>query len=264
MKKLICLFFIFCFLSVTAHEFWLQPDKFIYKKGETANIKFKVGENFEGENWSGDKTKVKSLKLYQLNSFSDISSLVSDKKGDSIFLPLQNEGTMVIAYNSLNSFIKLEPAKFNAYLKEDGLTDAITYRRQHNETDSTGHEFYQRSVKTIIQVGKQRDSTSNQTTDLPLDIIPLKNPYSLKQGDTLTIKILFQKKPLVNHKIRVWQKQKNLLANPELITDKNGEIKFPVSLNGHWMVSTVQMVHLDNEAKANWQSYWGSCTWGYE
>ena len=30
------------------------------------------------------------------------------------------------------------------------------------------------------------------------------------------------------------------------------------------MVSTVKMIRLENDAKANWQSYWGSCTWGYQ
>jgi hypothetical protein len=39
------------------------------------------------------------------------------------------------------------------------LTDAIEYRKKHNETDSTGYEFYQRSIKTIFQVGIVKDET---------------------------------------------------------------------------------------------------------
>ena len=63
MKKLISLFFIFCFISVAAHEFWLQPDKFIYKKGETASIKFRVGENFEGDVVQEGLNKVRNSEL---------------------------------------------------------------------------------------------------------------------------------------------------------------------------------------------------------
>jgi hypothetical protein len=30
------------------------------------------------------------------------------------------------------------------------------------------------------------------------------------------------------------------------------------------MISTVKMERLENDPRANWQSYWGSCTWGYQ
>jgi hypothetical protein len=38
----VTLFFLFCFISISAHEFWLQPDKFVYKKGEKSNIRFRT------------------------------------------------------------------------------------------------------------------------------------------------------------------------------------------------------------------------------
>ncbi len=47
--------------ALSAHEFWLQPVKFNYRKGEKINIRFMVGENFEGENWTGDKSKIHEL-----------------------------------------------------------------------------------------------------------------------------------------------------------------------------------------------------------
>jgi CRISPR/Cas system CMR-associated protein Cmr3 (group 5 of RAMP superfamily) len=82
-----------------------------------------VGENFKGENWSGNKDKVQQLFHYTpSDNVVDVSSkLSSASKGDSLQLPLQEEGTHMVVFNSTNSFISLEADKFNEYLKEDGL-----------------------------------------------------------------------------------------------------------------------------------------------
>jgi uncharacterized GH25 family protein len=259
MKKFITALLVLCVISVSAHEFWLQPGKFIYKKGETANIKFKVGEN-----WAGNRSKINFLTFYNNETTKDIANLISDNNGDSLQLILLDEGTAMVAYNGLNSFIELQAEKFNDYLKEDGLKDAIEYRRQHNETDSMSHEFYQRSVKTILQVGKKYDNTYSLTTKLPVDIIPLKHPYEVKNKQEINFKVLFQQKPLANHLIKIWHRINNKTIFLEKISDENGEIKFTVTTKGKWMVSTVQMIRLQKENNSQWQSYWGSCTWGYE
>ena len=84
LKKNIFFIFIFTFtIPLFAHEFWLQPDKFIYKLGDNINVRFLVGENFEGENWSGTNKKISSLKLYFPGTVDDLSSQISDQKGDS-------------------------------------------------------------------------------------------------------------------------------------------------------------------------------------
>lgn len=262
MKKLLLLFILFTVLS--SHEFWLQPASFIYKKGDKANIRFRVGENFEGENWAGNRSKINFLSLYLNSKKTDLSTAISDNKGDSLQYTFSQDGTAVIVYSGLNSFIELEPAKFNAYLKEDGLREATSYREQHKEIDSMSHEFYQRSVKTILQVGEKYDSSFKENTPLPLDIIPMQHPYLIKDRQKMTMKVLFNKKPLAEQLIKIWYRADNKTIEEELLTDENGLVSFKVKKSGCWMVSTVKMIHLDNDSKANWQSYWGSCTWGYE
>jgi hypothetical protein len=265
MKKILSLFILAgLYILLSSHEFWLQPRKFIYRKGDTANIRFNVGENFEGENWSGNRSKTNFLSLCMKEEKTDLSMLLSDKKGDSLQVPLPKDGTAVIVYSGTNTFIELEAAKFNPYLEEDGLKDAIEYRKLHHETDSMGREFYQRSVKTILQVGNKYDTTYKQPTALPLDIIPLSHPYRIKDNEKIAVLILFNKKPLAKQLIKIWHRENDKTIKEEITTTENGLISFPVKTSGKWMVSTVKMIRLENDPKANWQSYWGSVTWGYE
>jgi uncharacterized GH25 family protein len=254
-------------IVLSGHEFWLLPDKFMYHRGEEINIRFLVGENFEGENWSGDSSKINKLLYYYGGVKDDLPRKLFPGKGDTLHLRQYDEGTNMLTYNSFNAFIKMEAGKFNEYLTEDGLTDAVNYRTEHNETDSAGREFYQRSVKTIFQVGNVKDETYKQPTSLPLDIIPLSHPYRHMTGAEMSFKILFQNSPLPNTMIKIWHHGKNRVVTTVLTTDENGLVKFPVETNGRWMVSCVKMVRLDRNENSEiyipWQSYWGSCTWGY-
>lgn len=264
MKKIkTCLLLFILSSLLSSHEFWLSPQKFIYQRGEKINIRFFVGENFEGENWKGNNETTHSLKLYYGGVSDDLSEYISEEKGDSIELTMLDEGTSLVAFNSTNSFIEIEAAKFNKYLHEDGLDNAIEYRKQNNETDSIGREFYQRCAKTLIQVGNVKDKTFSVTTGMPVDILPLSNPYSLKNKDSISVKILFLNSPLANALVKIWHRENNTTEKTEITSNENGEIKFPIFVTGKWMVSLVKMERLEKDTKAQWQSYWGNLTWGY-
>jgi uncharacterized GH25 family protein len=261
---------LFAFILLTlipplfAHEFWLNPGKFIYGRTDKINIRFLVGENFEGENWKGNNERIQSLKIYYGGVIDDLSPVVTTAAGDSIEYTMIDEGTNLIAFLSTNSFIELEPGKFEAYLKEDGLTDALEYRNRHNENGCNGREFYQRCAKTLIQVGDVKDQTFKSLTFLPVDIIPLSNPYLLKDKEWVRVKVLYKYVALSNALVKVWHRVNGRTAKKELTTDANGEIAFKITTKGKWMISTVQMERLNDNPICDWQSYWGSLTWGYE
>ena len=263
MKKLLFAFSLLTlFVLLSSHEFWLQPNKYIYDRGQEINIRFLVGENFEGENWEGDSSRINNLTFYYGGVKDIISPILFVEKGDSLKLKQYDEGTSMVTYNSKNSFISLDAKEFNEYLEEDGLTNAIEYRKQHNETDSNGYEFYQRSIKTIFQVGKVKDETYKQATSLPLDIIPLSHPYKISNGDSLTVKIIFKGDPLTNTTVKIWNRTHDKTFKWTVISDKKGLIRFPVKTKGEWMVSCVKMIRI-YDPPTSWQSYWGNCTWGY-
>lgn len=264
MKKILLsagLIFISAWLS--GHEFWLHPNKFIYRPGETVNLRLMVGENYEGVNWSGTRSRVRSFRLYYADVMDDCANQLSEEKGDSAQMAFFEEGTMMFTFNNHNSFIELEAAKFNEYLHEDGLQEAIDYRALHNQQDSIGREYYQRSVKTLIQVGGKFTNTFKKQTSLPIDIVPQENPYKLRDGEKLPVNVYFKGRPWANAPLKLWHRNNEQTVKTELRTNEKGEADFPVFVYGRWMLSAVKIEHLDNDPKAQWQSYWGSMTWGY-
>lgn len=262
--KLLTLLVFLLIGSVTAHEFWLEPRSFRLRRGETLKVRFLAGERFEGENWKGDRQGVERISLFYNGMEDTLTELIPrDTPGDSLALQFFDEGTGLLGYHSQNKWIELDPARFLEYLKEDGLDNAIAYREQHQETDSTGKEYYQRCAKTIFQVGASFDETYRRNCRLPLEFIPLEHPYKVRKGQSLPFQLLFRNEPLAGARIRIWHRLNGKTDMKEALTSEEGRFSLEPSLAGTYMVSTVRMEHIDSSAVADWQSYWGSLTWGY-
>jgi uncharacterized GH25 family protein len=267
-KKRILLTTITCALIggtfLFAHEFWLMPNKFKVKLNELMTLNFYVGEDFMGELWQ--KKKLRTLKLTDFvgKNERDLTDLAIKSDSNDLILNFDKEGTHVLTMQSKNSFIALEAQKFNAYLKDDGIDNIYELRQKNGDLDKPSRELYRRCAKTLIQVGEKRDKTFKKNTGMPLEIIPLQNPYSAKVGDRMTVKVLFDGKPLSDKMIVAWNKTTTTKTRQQkLRTNSKGEITFPLDQNGQWMISTVHMVALDNNPEGNYQSYWGNLTFEF-
>lgn len=261
--------FLFTFVSalllpcwLPANEFWLQPQKFIYKRGETINIRFRLGQQFQGHNWFGNASRITSLRFYMANIKDDLSANMSLYQGDSLQLAMFDEGTAMVTFQSTNSFVKMKANYFNEYLAKDALSDAIAYRKENNDMQKAGKEFYQRSAKTLFQVGLKMNNCYRLTTSLPLDIIPQSNPYAIRNNQAMAVRVLFNKKPFKNQCVRLWHRVNNKTVLKDFRTNASGIFTFRLQKAGRFMISAVAMTHLE-KGKADWQSYWGSLTWGY-
>ncbi len=263
-KKTIILLLLIVCTSLGAHEFWLEPQKFFLNKGENLRMNFRVGENFQGDNWTGTQASVQSLRLFYGNIEDDLHQLIPDSlSGDSLNLQFYDEGSGLISYQSSNKHIELEPSRFREYLEEDGLKEAIAYRNEHGENDSVGRENYQRCAKTLFQVGSVKDDVYKRPCSLPLEFIPLQHPYGLKKDQLLTFSLLYDKNPLAGATVKLWHRVNGKTEMKELVTDSSGVVELPIKLFGKYLLSSVHMKRVDNEENADWQSYWASFTWGY-
>jgi uncharacterized GH25 family protein len=268
MRKLIRASLIFAIVLLAgwvaqAHEFWLQPLKFYYSVGEKIVIGFKVGQNFIGDSWKLKKERLVRLELQSRNQTKDITSLVVEGENDQLTLPVETEGSHVVIMESNTAFSELEAEKFNEYLKEDGLDDALNFRVKNDAIDLPGKELYSRHTKLIVQAGRKKDDTWKKIYDLPIEIIPDQNPMDLKVGSKIAFKILYEGKPLFGARVRVWNRYKNRTTMQPIFSQQDGTIETHISNPGPWMVSVVKMVP-SKDPKADWRSYWGTLVFGVQ
>lgn len=260
-KILISLLFLSIFSF--AHEFWLQPDKFKVAVNETFNLSLKVGEGFQGEKWAAKAERLQDVKIHG-KSVSDVTKRFLADTLASTSLSVPSAGSYVIAMTSKPSFIELEGEKFTDYLIEDGLQNVIELREKNGISDMKAREFYSRYAKTLIQVGDKTDNSFKKKIGFPIEIIPQTHPYAINSESTLQVLILFNGKPLPNNMVKVWHKNSDAMVEPlNLITDQNGMVSITITPDGQWMFSTVRMQEYKDKSKADYESFWGSYTFGY-
>lgn len=246
-----------------AHEFWLLPQKFLLKINESTVIDINVGENFTGKSWGGKKDRIAKLTHYSQNGQEEILGNVAENNTNQIKVVFKTAGNHLVAFNNTNKFIELEALKFNDYLKEEGLDNALAFRKEQNLLEVKGREFYQRCVKTLLQVSDKQDDSYKINTGMRLELIPTANPYMTISPKQLTFEVLFDNQIQANALVLVWQKINGKVNMKKYRTDADGKVIFPFVAKGNWMISTVKMIPHTDTKEADWQSFWGSYTFGF-
>jgi hypothetical protein len=182
----------------SAHDLWLVPPE----KPEPKKASFfraNSGTKFPKSDHAPDPAKFKrrlpilpdgSEGAFEASGIEDKSGLLKFEPGSS--------GVYVVAVETEPKLITLEADEFNNYLVSDGLPHIYQLRRKEGILDRPGRERYSKSPKAVVQVGSGGDGDPCRVLGLPLEIIPLRNPFALKVGDTLRVRVLFRGKPLMN------------------------------------------------------------------
>jgi uncharacterized GH25 family protein len=169
-------------------------------------------------------------------------------------------GNYLVVMERTPQMITLEAPKFNEYLAEEGLNSILQKRAAIGATANEGRERYTRYLKALLQVGARRDDTYMRIAGQRLEIIPENNPYDLRPGGTLRIRVLFEGRPLPGARIFAY----NRLATAErahiLSTNLSAEgyASFTLDRAGLWLVRLVHMRSCQKCLDADWESFWAA------
>jgi uncharacterized GH25 family protein len=188
---------------------------------------------------------------------SDLKPTVTEGKKDHLDIELKEEGTHVLAMQSSFTFVESEADKFNTYLKENGLDDVYAAREKAGALGKPGKESSAKYTKLLLQVGAKKDDGYKMSIGFPIEIVPEQNPYSLKLGDNIRFKILWNKKPLFG------DRKEGLTTLQNIYTEQNGTMETRISSKGLWLVQVIYMVP-SKDGQADWRSYCGSLVFGVE
>lgn len=111
------------------------------------------------------------------------------------------------------------------------------------DAKQAGH--YMKYNTTILNA----DAKAGEVTGAPLEIVPQKNPLSLKPGDTLPIRVYANGKPLAGVEVVaefVTDRENNVVK-----TDKAGNAEITIRNNGLNVLATEASEKIENEPKAD-------------
>ena len=245
------------------HEYFFEPESFFVKINQKIDLRLFVGEGLKKEEERPFQAEKTSSFRHYFGQVGFDSKNNTDNSMPFYSYTSGSEGNHLFALERNWSYIKLEPQKFEEYLREDGMEYIIAERAKQGESQKEGRERYSRYIKTLLQVGEKRDKTFKEKTGLKLDITPLENPYSKKPGDTLVFQVRFDGKPLADRTIFADNREGDTFAKQRFVTDKDGKITVKLNSRGTWLIRLVVMQRCKTDCgEADWESFWGAFSFG--
>lgn len=264
-KLLVPLVFAALAAPASAHDFWLQTKGFQFSAPAVAPFVVLVGHGPARERWAGDPARVLFLRSFGPDGTRDHRGDLRAGEGSNGALRFTQPGTYVVAMQTTPAESDLPALRYNSYATEEGLTPALELRARTGRTGSDGREVYSRRVKALIQVGAagtpQRQVT--RRVGLSLEIVPERDPYALKPGQSLPVRIFFEGRPLAGALVKLTNLDFDTRPVEMHRSDPAGRASFNVPGHGAWLVNVIWTKPITGNPKADFETTFSSLTFGY-
>lgn len=249
-----------------AHDFWLQPSRFKVAPGAADPITIQVGHGQYRSRWSGQTERVLRFSAIGPRGEVDLRGSLKQEQVRDGLISFPEAGEQMLVFQSNHATSVLPSIRFNDYLKVEGLTPAIQLRARTGKTDAPGREIYSRCAKALMQIGPYVEGQKRQVTTpvgLPLEIVPLKDPYGLGAGERLPVQVLYEGRPLPGALVMLTNLEFDGHAVDQSLTDRNGETSFLVPHFGSWLVNVLWTKPIQGNPDADFDTTFSSLTFAY-
>jgi uncharacterized GH25 family protein len=242
-----------------AHDLWLVPDASM-TVGKPLLISANSGMEFPRSEHAPDTSSFARHLLIRPDGTRTEPKAAGKKDKSSLLRFVPSEaGTYVVAVETTPKQLTLSADSFNEYLVSDGLADVYRLRHREKSLDRPGQERYRKSPKVLVRVGMDSKGDPCQVVGLPLEIVPLRNPFALKPDDTLRVRVLFQGKRLAQANLGWTFPDRGDQPVGTTRTDARGEALLPIAQTG---LMTVRLTHMTRPKTKDyeWESFWTTLT----
>lgn len=253
--------------SLFAHEYWIEPEQWAVKNGESFTAHLRNGQQFRGSSMPYLKARTEKLALHNRKNSRDIVAELGD-------LPAINEiaqvtGLNIIEYRSREQTIRYQTFdEFETYTRDEGIEWVLDRHRDLKLPKNHIAEVYQRYAKALLAVGHETDITedADRLLGMPLEIVLETNPYSPDRQNGIEAQVIYNGEPLVNVQVSVFTKTDGLIA--KLRSNENGRVSYSFpdthSLPGAILLNAVHARRptkkLIQQTGALWHTLWASTT----
>lgn len=251
------LLFAIALVPLCAHDMWIEPATFSPEAGQIVAVKLRVGQDLLGDPLPRNTGLINQ---FVVEDGTGRKPVVGREGADPAgFVRVANAGLLVIGYRSNASSTELEAEKFNSYLKEEGLDAVLAARNNRKESGAKARELFSRCAKSLVLSGPSNASQTDRLLGFPLELLAEKNPYAVRAGEDLPIRLTYESKPLAGALV-VAMNRMNPSEKVTARTDKDGRVRLRLHPGGMWLIKAVHMIPAPAGSNADWASFWASLT----
>jgi len=241
---------------ILAHDFWLEPSAFRLEPGASVALRLRVGEHFVGDALPRHPAMLSQFIAAGPGGMRPVPG--QDGKDPAGVLRVEQPGLVVVGYRSRHSFVEQKPDKFDAYLVEEGL-DRIAAVRATQKSTGLVRELFSRCAKALLVAGPGGGSGHDRILGFTLELVPEKNPYMMRAGGALPVRLLYEGQPLAGALI-VAMNRADPSTKVRARSGADGRVSLGLSRDGAWLIKAVHMIPAAAGSGAQWESLWASLT----
>lgn len=223
-----------------AHDFWLHPTAFRPASPGDLSLSIQVGHGEDRAAWPVNVKRVLVFRSIGPSGVADRRPQLR-QAATTFTVPFAEAGAHVLALQTNHAESTLPPARFNAFLEEEGLTPALLHRERTKSAGKPGREIYSRRAKALVQVGALTGAQPHVTrpVGLSLEIVPELDPATLGPGGSLPVMVVWEGRPLPGALVKLTELQADAQTVAQQRTDAAGRATFKPPRAGAWLLDVV-------------------------
>lgn len=245
--------------TALAHDLWLVPAEQV-PAGKPVVVRANSGMEFPKSEHAPDVAAFeKRLVIRPDGTAGKLEAAGREESSGLLRFEPDAAGVYVVAVETRPRVITLQADAFNAYLVSDGLPHIYQLRAKEKTLDKPARERYRKSPKALVRVGDGGKGDPCRVVGLPLEIVPLRDPFALKLGETLKVRVLFGGKPLPDANLGWDVPGDGESPSGTVRTDRAGEALVPIARTG---LMTIRLTHMTRPKtdEYEWESIWTTLT----
>jgi uncharacterized GH25 family protein len=244
--------------TLSAHEFWIEPQKFQVENGEEMAIDLKNGQNFVGSRLSYFENQFTRFEMAQGDTVIPAQGRTGDRP--ALKAIADQDGLLVILHETTPSTIKYkEWAKFAKFAAHKDFPNAEADHTAAGWPRENFYESYTRHVKALMAIGS--GNGVDQNYGMQTEFVALTNPYTDGFDGNMQVQVFFDDTPREDTQIEVFERAPDETVTITLHrTDADGIATIPVKPAHTYLFDAVVLQPYTADDKSVWQTLWAALT----
>ena len=246
--------------AASAHDYWLQADKFHLDAGERLIVHLNLGEELNVQEEKAHQVeRTERFELRLKDDVRDLAAATPEGHKPVFADSLPTDGAFLFTLVRGAAQVELSATEFGEYLEHEGIHGAQSQR-------ATERERYWRFLKLLGRVGPDNETDlHHRFTGAQFEIVLLQNPFTLAAGEEQIVQLLFETKPLAGTTVFALHRAADgALTRLSATTDSRGVARFTLAHPGMWLIRSVYLRPCKGCKDVDWESFWASYSFALE
>lgn len=235
---------------LAAHETWLEPATFASAPGAKVAFSLTSGMKFPELDYAIRPERIALARFRLGATTADLAKPTPGKSALRFEGSFPAEGLVTAWVTLAPKTLELSDEQVVEYFAEISAPPEVRARWANLKGHLKWKETYTKCGKTFLLVGKtSSDESWKEPVGMPLEIVPLNDPTSLKVGEKAAFQLLKDGRPLSDIALGLIAEKSG--RRDFQTTDSEGRATFPLDQTGRALLYAVHLQWRDDQWQSN-------------